>query len=220
MLPNPHIHTSLLIMALDFSVPPFCPVWYPSADLKRGRRWKAVKTRLLRSWNFMNLCQQSPTLSLNFWNVIKRLFLAFFSPSPPFAFTPNRWQMWRSLVIWAFSCWAGKMEASAHFLQNPKNSSSSQLVPITWKTRRKKGKKGCLGRQRRPKQLPDTGPSQKLITAFHLLSFSFSYVLPVFLFFSNKRVVRRSGATVLDISSVWREVRLRFMPHLCPSFLL
>lgn len=125
---------------------PSCLVWYPSADLKRGRRWKAVRTRLLWSSSFRNLCQQSPTLSLNFWNVIKRLFLAFFSPPlHPFPFTPNRWQMWRSLVIWAFSCWAGKMEASAHFLQNPKNSSSSQLVPITamkdWEGKKRGGRR-------------------------------------------------------------------------------
>lgn len=39
------------------------------------------------------------------------------------------------------------MEASAHFLQNPKNSSSSQLVPITamkdWEGKKKGGKKAA-----------------------------------------------------------------------------
>lgn len=52
-------------------------------------------------------------------NVIKCPFLAFFSP-PSFSCTPNRWQMWRTLVMRAFLCWAGKMEASADFfLQTP-----------------------------------------------------------------------------------------------------
>lgn len=53
------------------------------------------------------------------------------------------------------------MEASAHFLQNPKNSSSSQLVPVTamkdWEEKKKGGEEGCLGWQKRPKQLPNAG---------------------------------------------------------------
>lgn len=138
---------------------PSCLLWYPRADLKRGRRWKAVKTRLLWSRNFMNLCQKSPSSRLNFWNVIKRFFSCLFFP-PPFLAAPDRWQMWRSLVMWAFSCWAGKMEASTHFLENPKNSSSSQLVPITaMKEKREGNKKGALANMKRPEQLPKTGPS-------------------------------------------------------------
>lgn len=157
-LPNHHIHASLPIIACVSFHSPSCLMWYPRVDLKRGRQWKAVKTRLLWSWNVMNLCQKSPTLSLNFWNVIKRLFLAFL-PSP-FPSAPNRWQMWRSLVMWAFSCWAGKMEASTHFLEKPQELFLLTTSPNNSHERQAgREKKGASANIKRPKQLHNTGPS-------------------------------------------------------------
>lgn len=59
------------------------------------------------------------------------------------------------------------MEASAHFRKNPENSSSSQLDPITAMKDKEEGeKKGASSDMKRPKQLHNTGPSQKLITGF------------------------------------------------------
>lgn len=48
---------------------------------------------------------------------------------PFFPSAPNRWQMWSFLVMWAFSCWAGKIEASSHFLENPISSKLFFLSP-------------------------------------------------------------------------------------------
>lgn len=129
-LPNHHIHALLPPMACISFHSPSCLTWYPSADLKRGRRWKAVKTCLLLELELHEFMPKKPNFKFELLKCNKAPFSCLLSPSS-FPSAPNRWQMWRSLVMWAFSCWAGKMEASTHFLENPKNSSSSQLVPIT-----------------------------------------------------------------------------------------
>lgn len=108
---------------------------------------------------------KKPNFEFELLKCNKAPFPCLFSPSS-FPSAQNRWQMWRSLVMWACSCWAGKMEASTHFLENPKNSSSSQLVPITTMKDKQKGEKGASADMKRPKQLHNTGTSQKLITGF------------------------------------------------------
>lgn len=81
----------------------------------------------------MNMCQKSPTLSLNFfWRVIKGL--------PPFSSAPNRWQMWRSLVTWGLSCPAGKPALT--FYKISRTAFSSNLDPLIGK--KQGGTKRCL----------------------------------------------------------------------------
>lgn len=103
------------------------------------------------------------------------------------------------------------MEASAHFLENPKNSSSSQLVPITAMKDKQEEKRKDM---KRPKQLQNTGPSQKLITGFLGVSFSFIFIcsgggrehcaLPASSFFSSHLIVFMLG--VSDVRFVWTEL--------------
>lgn len=56
------------------------------------------------------------------------------------------------------------MEASAHFLENPKNSSSSQVVPITAMKDKQEGRKKAD--MKRPERLHNSGQSGTLITGF------------------------------------------------------
>lgn len=111
-----------------FSHSPSCHLWYPCTDLKRGCRWKAVKFCLLWHQSIVNVCQKSPTLSLNVLKTNK-------GPSP-FSSAPNRWQMWRSLVMWAFSCWVRKPVLT--FYKKSSTLFSSKLVPLTDKQEGKK----------------------------------------------------------------------------------
>lgn len=87
---------------------------------KRLSMWKAVKIGLF--WK-RELCEFMPKKSNLEFELLKCNKAAFFSPlpSPLCVSALNRWQMWRSSVMRVCACWAGKMEASAHFLENPKN---------------------------------------------------------------------------------------------------
>lgn len=86
--------------------------------------------------------------------------------------------MWRSLVMWAFSCWAGKMEASTHFRENPKNSSFSQLVPITAMKDKQEGKKRFLGWHEKTKRTSQHWTELKINEkGFFGFSSSFIFIL-------------------------------------------
>lgn len=157
-LPNHHIHASLPIIAYASFHSPSCLLWYPRADQKRGRRWQAVKTRLLWNSNFINICQKSPTLSLNFRNVIKRLPLSL-CPKPLADVEVF------SNVSFLVLSW----EASTHFLENPKNSFSLQLVPKTAMKYKKEGKKGASLQQ----HWTELKINNMISLGFHLPSSSF-----------------------------------------------
>lgn len=175
---------------------PSCLLWYPRADQKRGRRWQAVKTRLLWNSNFINICQKSPTLSLNFWNVIKRLPLSL-CPKPLADV-----EVFSNVSLLVLS-W----EASTHFLENPKNSFSLQLVPKTAMKYKKEGKKGASLQQ----HWTELKINNMISLGFHLPSSSFwsgrSWALvPASFIFPSRLLVFMLGVSVSDVKFVWTEL--------------
>lgn len=129
------------------------------------------------------------------------------SPHPP---PPNRWQMWSFLVMWAFSCWAGKIEASAHFLENQVFSKlfflTSSLNSNYERQRGGGGERFASVNMKRPYQLHITGQSQKLLFSFFLWGLSVGFFCLYFFHLSHNAACFSDGPPIcLDWTGEWWE---------------
>lgn len=139
-------------------------MWYPSADLKRGRRWKAVKTRLLLELELHEFMPKKPNFEFELLKCNKAPFSCLYSPlllslcPKPLADV----EVFSNVSLLVLS-WENGSQHS--FSRKPQELFLLTTSPTNSHERRER-KKGASADMKRPKQLHNTGPSQKLITGF------------------------------------------------------